>query len=87
MDEKDVEGYEIPIYRALTEKLFWCNVPRELFLLNLLSCVCIVFIFHFFYYIPLAIICHFVFVYLAKNDPFIFDVFNRYRRTEKYYWS
>ena len=84
---EEVEGFEVPIRRALTEKLFWCSVPRELFLLNALSAAFIIMILHFMYYIPIPIIVHFIFVYLAKKDPFIFDIFLRYQETQKQYWS
>lgn len=84
---QQVEGFEVPIRRALTEKLFWCGVPRELFLLNALSAAFIVMILHFLYYLPIPIIAHFIFVYLTKKDPFIFDIFTRYQKTSKYYWS
>lgn len=87
MEEQQVPGFEIPLNRALTEKMLWCGVPRELFLLNILSAVFIVAILHFFSWIPVAIIGHFVFFILAKDDPFVFDIFIRYQSTKKYYWS
>jgi len=82
-----IEGFKVPVRRALTEVVFWGGVPREALVFNVLFTVLVVAIFHFWYVIPLSIAAHFLFIFLGKNDPMFFHVFMRYQRTREYYWS
>ena len=75
------------VIQSLTQPIYWAGVPRELFIINLFIAVLMVMIFHFWYFLMISGIAHLIFVYLGKREPLFYEIFFRYNRTKKYYWS
>lgn len=82
-----MDGYTAPLKRALTEKLTWGGVPRNLFLLNVLVCVFAVVILKTWTILLLGFICHFFLKFFTQKDPEFFGIFIQYLRTKDYYRS
>lgn len=69
-----IEGYEVPLHKALTEVILLGGVPRTLAFLLWTTASAIGFGLHQVWVIPVAVVAHMIFSLLAKRDPF----FSRY---------
>lgn len=78
-----IEGYEVPLHKALTEVILLGGVPRTLAFLLWTTASAIGFGLHQVWVIPVAVVVHIIFSLLAKRDPFFFEVFIRALKTPK----
>lgn len=78
-----IEGYEVPLHKALTEVILLGGVPRTLAFLLWTTASAIGFGLHQVWVIPVAVVAHMIFSLLAKRDPFFFEVFIRALKTPK----
>jgi type IV secretory pathway TrbD component len=85
--EREVSLADGRVIQGLTQPIFWAGVPRDLFFLNVLLAILMILIFHFWYFLAFAAVAHCICVYLGKREPFFYEIFFRYNRTRKYYWS
>lgn len=80
-----VEGYEVPIHRALTVKILIAGVPREIAILNGTFAAIFLLYLHTYYALPFNFLLHVVSIYATKKDPQWFDCFRRYVNRKNYY--
>ncbi|ANT65596.1 MULTISPECIES: VirB3 family type IV secretion system protein [Prosthecochloris] len=78
-----IEGYEVPLHKALTEVILLAGVPRTLAFLLWTTASAIGFGLHQIWVVPVAAVAHIIFSLLAKRDPFFFEVFIRALKTPK----
>lgn len=84
-NDRAAEWFDIPLYRALSEKILLLGVPKPVIALN--ACVAFLFVvnFGFFYIIILSLIVHFGCIYAAKSDDQFFDALKAYINKKNYY--
>ena len=80
MVERDYRTGEAPLFRAL-----YVRVPRNLFLINVLTCVFAVIILGTWFIGAIGIALHFLFRYFTSQDADFFNVFTHYLRSKNYY--
>lgn len=78
-------GYRIRLHNALVMPIMLAGVPRRFAILNGTLCAALVLGLHAFYLLPVGIIIHIVAVFMAKQDPYFFDVIMRHIRKKKFY--
>lgn len=81
----EIEGFEIPIHRSLTEEMLLAGCPRAIVILNGSVFVMLVLILQIWYTIPFNIILHIAAVMVTKKDPQFFECFKRYIHKKNYY--
>ena len=86
MKEENVEGFYVPVYRSLTEKVLWMGAPRGLVIVNGLLGVFLFFILGIWQIVALNFMLHGLAALFAKKDPLFFSIFLRYRKLKKYYY-
>lgn len=86
-NERELTIADGRIIQGLTQPIFWAGVPRDLFLFNLLLAMLMIMIFRFWYFLAFSLVFHVILVYLGKREPYFYEIFWRYNRTKKYYWS
>ena len=87
MVERDYRTGEAPLFRALYVRQTWGGVPRNLFLINVLTCVFAVIILGTWFIGVVGIALHFLFRYFTSQDADFFDVFTHYLRSKNNYRS
>lgn len=80
-----MDGYEVPIHRALTEVIMIAGVPRAVALLNGTLAAALGLGMKSWYAIPLCLFIHVICVFATKRDAQFFDCFRRHLRQKKYY--
>lgn len=85
MNEDFIEGFNVPVFRSLTEKVLWLGAPRMLVILNGFTGVFLFFILQIWYIVILNFILHGLAAMFAKRDPLFFSIFLRYCKLKKYY--
>lgn len=83
--EKEVEGYEIPIHRSLTEEMLLGGVPRAVALINGTVAAAFGLGLHSFIPLPICIVIHVLAVVATKQDPQFFDAFKRHINQKTHY--
>lgn len=88
MDELDeeLEGFKVPICRALTTDITVLGVPREMFILNVTFGVILLMGLGLWYLLFVSFAMHFVLQSISKNDPKVFNIYmKRYSKQKQYY--
>lgn len=80
-----MEGYEIPIHRALTEEIMMAGVPRNLAIINTTMGAALGLGLHSWFAVPAFVVIHILAVYATKNDPQFLDCFRRHIQHKSYY--
>ncbi len=80
-----MEGFSVPVHRALTQPIMLGGAPREFAILNGTLGAALLFGLHSFLCIPICICLHLVAVALAKQDPSFLDTFRRHINHKPYY--
>ena len=80
-----MNGYEIPIHRALTEQILLGGVHRAVAILNGTIAAAFGIGLHSFYIIPFCLFVHIAAVIMTKRDPQFFDCFRRHIKQKGYY--
>lgn len=82
----EVQGYEVPIHRALTQPIYWMGVPRGLLFLEVIGALLGGLIFKTFMVVVIAFFAHMLFRYLGTQDPDFLGVFFRASKHKLYYY-
>lgn len=82
-----MEGFEVPIHRALTQKIMIAGVPREIALLNGTLTAAIFLGLHSLWGLPMGLILHLGTVALSRHDEQFFETFRRQVKQKKYYYD
>ena len=80
-----MEGFEIPIHRALTQQIMIGGVPREIAILNGTLTAALVLGMHSIIGLPLGLVIHIASAALSKKDPQFFQTFRRQIKQRNYY--
>ncbi len=80
-----MDGYEVPIHRALTEIIMIAGVPRTVAMLNGTLAAALGLGMKSWCAVPLCLAIHIISVFVTKKDPQFFDCFRRHIRQKKYY--
>ena len=80
-----MEGFEVPIHRALTQRILLAGVPREIAIINGTVTAAIVMGMHQWLGLPLGILLHLGAMLLAKKDEEFFSTYRRQIRQRRYY--
>ncbi len=78
-------GYRIRLHSSLVTPILLGGAPRCFAIINGTLCAAFVLGLQAFYMLPLFIVFHLVAVFMAKKDPFFFDVLLRHFHQKKYY--
>lgn len=88
MDEQEkFNGFQVPIRRALAERILIAGTSREIVILNVLSGILVIMFLHIWYFIFVNLIFHGIAVILTKKDPLFYEVFLKSRKHKSFYWS
>lgn len=79
------KGYELPVYRSLTEKMLLAGIPREIAILNSTFAMIFLFTLSNPWLLPLNLIFHIACTQIAKKDPEFFDCLRRHIKRKDYY--
>lgn len=79
------QGYRIPIHNSLTTPLLLAGAPRTFTIINGTVCAAFVLALHALFTLPIFIILQLIAVFLAKKDPYFFDVLLRHLKQKSYY--
>jgi type IV secretory pathway TrbD component len=82
---EQIDGYEIPLHRSLTEQILLAGVPRSLAYLNGTFAVAFGGILKSWYVLPICLIIHVVAIIMTKKDPQFFDCFVRHIKQKNYF--
>jgi type IV secretory pathway TrbD component len=80
-----MEGFSVPVHRALTQPIMLGGAPREFAILNGTLGAALLLGLHSLLCIPICIGLHIVAVALAKQDPAFLDTFRRHINHKPYY--
>ena len=80
-----MEGFQVPIHRAVTQPVLIGGAPREFTIINLTLGAALVFGLHSFLAVPIVMVVHAGAVMLAKHDPLFLDTFKRHINHKPYY--
>ena len=80
-----IEGFQVPIHRALTQPILIGGAPREFAILNATAGATFLFGFHSLLGVPLVLILQTVAVILTKQDPLFLETFRRHLNHRPYY--
>ena len=82
---RDTDGYRIPIHHALTTPILLGGAPRTFAILNGTLCATLTLGLHSFLALPICALLHIGAVFLAKRDPYFFQVIVRHLKKKPYY--
>ena len=80
-----IEGYQIPIHRALTQPILIGGAPREFAILNATIGAALLFGLHSLLGVPLVAVLHVAAAMLTKQDPLFLDTFKRHLNQKPFY--
>lgn len=83
--EKIPVGYELPVYRAATERLLMCGVPKELAILNGVLGAVFLIALNTPWVLPVNLILHILIAAATKHDPDFFVCLKRHLKAKNYY--
>lgn len=78
-------GYRIKLHSALVMPILLGGAPRRFALLNGTLCAAFVLGLRALLALPIFILFHVAAVFLAKKDPYFFEVMLRHLRQKRYY--
>ena len=84
-EEKKAIGYQLPLYRALTEQDLLLGAPKSVIVVNGVILSIFLISFHFVWILPLNLLIHFGAIYLSQYDEQFFDCLLRYFKAKDYY--
>lgn len=87
MQDEDVEGFVIPVHRALTAPLLLGGVPRGMAILNGTFTAMLGLGMHYLWAFPVGVGIHLLAALAAKYDPQYFEVLQRHLAKKSYYYS
>ena len=82
---QEPEGYRIPIHHALTTPIMVGGAPRVFAILNGTIFAALTLGLHSLIACPIGIVSHLLAVYLAKRDPYFFQVIVRHLKKKSFY--
>lgn len=82
-----MNGFEVPIHKALTNKIMIAGIPREIALLNGTLTAALVLGAHSLWGIPIGFVIHFIARNMAKHDEQFFEVYRRHMRFKSFYFE
>ena len=82
-----MEGFEIPIHRALTQTIMIAGAPRELTIINGTLTAAMVLGMQSLLGLPIGLVIQLLAVAISKHDPQFFDTFRRQVRQRRYYFN
>lgn len=85
MEEQKPPGFYVPICQALTQPHLWYGVPRTLGIVNLCAALLLVGVYHWWYWLVVALGIHFGAKFLTRSDPYWLDIVIRHLRYRDYY--
>lgn len=80
-----IPGFRITLHNSLTTPIMLGGVPRRLAILNGTFCAAFILGLHALFTLPIFILIHLLAVYLAKKDPYFFEVFLRHLKQKSFY--
>jgi type IV secretion system protein VirB3 len=80
-----IVGFRIKLHNSLTTPIMMGGVPRQFAILNWTLCGALVLGLRAVYLLPLFVLLHMGAVFLAKKDPYFFEVGLRHLRQKKFY--
>lgn len=78
-------GYRIKLHSAFITPILLGGAPRRFAIINGTFCCAFVLGLRAFYVLPICLVLHVVAVFLAKKDPYFFEVMLRHLRQKRYY--
>ena len=78
-------GYRIRLHNALIMPILLGGAPRQFAIINGTLCAAFVLGLRVIYMLPICIVLHIAAVFLAKKDPYFFEVMLRHIRQKRYY--
>lgn len=79
------EGYEVPIHRALTERIMIAGLERRVFYILWTLNAAILFGLQQLWYLPIALGLHFAGARLAKHEPYFWELLiDRLKTADRY---
>ena len=84
-DEEQPLGFQLPLYRSLTEQILIAGAPKSVIVVNSMVMAIFILSLHFFWILPLNLIIHYGAIYLTKQDDQLFDCLLKYTRSKNYY--
>lgn len=85
MAMENIEGFEIPLHRSLTEQILIGGAPRTIVYLNGTLAAAFGGFLNSWYVVPICLITHMAAVALTKKDPQFFDCLVRHIKHKSYY--
>ena len=82
-----MEGFEIPIHRALTQTIMIAGAPREVTIINGTHTAAIVLGMQSLLGLPIGLAIQTLAVAISKHDPQFFATFRRQVRQKRYYFN
>jgi len=81
----EIDGFEMPLHRSLTEQILMAGVPRTIAIINGTIAAAFGIGLQSFYVIPISLALHCAAVVMTKRDPQFFDCFRRHIKQKRYY--
>ena len=78
-------SYRIKLHNSLVTPILLAGAPRQFAILNSTIFVALIIGLHAYYLIPIGSITHLIAVWLAKQDPYFFDILLRQIHLKKHY--
>lgn len=78
-------GFRIKLHNALVMPILFAGAPRRFAILNGTVTAALVLGLHAYYLLPVGIITHAIAVFMAKKDPYFFDIILRSIKQKKFY--
>lgn len=84
-DEETPIGYQLPLYRSLTEQLLIAGAPASIIVWNAALLGIFVMSLFSFWIIPFNLVIHFGAIYVTRQDNQFFDCLLKYMKKKDYY--
>ncbi|WP_333595636.1 VirB3 family type IV secretion system protein [Anaerospora hongkongensis] len=84
-EEKSQLGYQLPLYRSLTEQVLIAGAPKSVIVVNAMIMGIFILSLQFFWILPMNLLIHFGAIYISRHDEQFFDCFLRYIKAKDYY--
>jgi type IV secretion system protein TrbD len=78
-------GFRIRLHTSMVTPILLGGVPRQFAILNWTLCAALVLGLRAIYLLPIFIVLHFLAVWVARKDPYFFEVMLRHLRQKKFY--
>lgn len=85
LDNSDPSGYELPVFRAVTQRLLMYGVPKEMMIFNGVLGAVFLIALNTPWVLPANALIHYVIAAATKRDPDFFDCLKRHFAHKDYY--